>query len=63
MVQTNSDKRTDGWTHASTPNYHCDNYVSLNASGLDKSWENWSQIWDVGASCTKCCLCFTHKKF
>ena len=31
-VQTNS----DGRTHAHTPTCHSDNYVSVNASGLDK---------------------------
>ena len=33
MVRTNS----DGQTNAQTPNCHCDNYVSIRASGLDKS--------------------------
>ena len=38
MVHTNSDSYTEhALTHAHTLNCHCDNYVSLTASGLDKN--------------------------
>ena len=44
MVRTNSngrtDERTQALTHPHTPNCHCDSYVSLAASRLDKDKEN-----------------------
>jgi hypothetical protein len=41
MCWTNLDGQTNGrmhaLMHAHTPNHHCDNYVKLTASGLDKN--------------------------
>ena len=36
MVRTNLDAHTRTCTHAHKPNCHCDKYVLLTASGLDK---------------------------
>ena len=38
MARTNQDGPTDTPTHAHTPNKNCNSYVSLTASGLDKTY-------------------------